>query len=606
MTGLALMASGVPGPADDYWYGPTNIVFPMSRDRPSADQSMQTVAVYACVRVLSETFGAMPFHVFRSGEPAWPGSERMAARKASDHSLNQLMRVPNKWQTGMEFREMMQGHVVLRGNAYAAIFPGSLGFASELIPKHPDRMKVFRLGNGKLGYLYTPLNGPEERYTQDEILHIRGFSIDGMVGISPIAAARNAIALSQQMEDHSVSFFANMAKPGGVLTLPEGQTIKDEGAHARLKKSWRDAHSGADLYSAAILENGMTWQQMGMSAEDSQLLENKRFSIVEIARLFRVSPHMIFSAIEHGHLYANVEQTDLDFAKHSMLPWVVRWEQAMSRDLIAEPDQFFPKFGFEGILRADTQARKEWYKTMMEIGVYNANDVLELEDRNPREDGETYFRASNLVPADSPAVAVMPRGQSSSDDAEENATAKTVAFEAALREVEDRGLTWSVDTVTGTATTDVEGGPVDVVEVAPVVVVAEDKPDDAGVPSEPGVERTLVLFGWTSDAATRIAKAELRDLARAINKAGDDAEKFAEWVNAYWGGRHADYIEAAVAPILSAAESDVTPQAVAATVAEQATKTLGAGDPLAVLKKWKEKRAGQLAELLTEAIRHEN
>lgn len=379
-----------PGPDDDYWYTP----FSASLDI-TPDTALQETTVMACVRVAAETMAQLPKHLLRD-------DGRLRTRAVDDPLYEVLHSAPNSRHTSFEFFEAMQAHVELRGNAYAliAMRAGRL----ELIPLHPDRMHVFVIGGAatdspelpRLGYLYQDMKGRQYRLTQDEVMHVRGLCLDGIMGLSTIMSCRRAIELSQQAEIHGLKWWKNAAKPGGVMTMPLGETLDDD-AHARMKRSWRAAHSGEDLYTVAILEAGVDWKPMGISNEDSEWLESRRFQIPEICRVMRIPPHKVYSAIEHGHTYANVEQTDLDFLKDSMLPRIIRWEQAIKRDLISDP-QVFPKFSVEGLLRADTATRQGFYTAMVSIGVLSINDVLELEDRNPVEGGDKRFIMSTLVP----------------------------------------------------------------------------------------------------------------------------------------------------------------------------------------------------------------
>ena len=565
----------------------------------TADSALQTTAVLACVRVLAETMAVLPFHVYESGGPAWPGSKRMATYKVPTHRLRRVLQYePNQWQTGFEFREMMMGHLALRGNAYAVIIPGGRdGAIGQLIPKHPDRMKVVRLENGRLGYLYRPEKSLKpEKYTQDEIFHVRGLSSDGLTGLSPIALGRRAVDLAQQGEDHGLKFFKNMAKPGGVLEMPEGQTLDDEDQHRRLRNSWREAHSGSDLFSVAFLEDGMKLHEVGMSNEDGQWLDSRRFQVPEVCRIFRVPPHMVYAAIEHGHTYANIEQSDLAFVKHTMTPWVVCWEQAIWRDLLVDQDQYYPKFSMEGLLRGDSKARAEYAKVMVDMGAWNPNDVRELDEKNPYEGGDTYTIAAGRVPLTAAGVIVPVTGQQ----------------QEASETVEQLPLVLPEPTVVDAMAVE---GPIE----TPLACVVEWSGGEweatlpkQGEPwpqgSETRTKATSLVKPWLADIAGRIAKAEIEQLSKRAGHASSDRTRFDKWASDYWTGKHAAYVAKTVAPLLASCESEVTPEQAAQTVAERAIKTLAAGDPVAVLETWKETRATQLAELLMEAIRdgHDN
>lgn len=412
---LSSVVAGTPSAWHDYWYTPRS-----GDSGVTVENSIQVTAVLACVRVLAETMAQLPLHLMVTD-----GKTR---RQAVEQPLYEVLHDrPNSWQTSFEFREMMQAHLALRGNAYALIVPGDRGAVDQLIPLHPDRMQVFLLdgsglANRRLGYLYRDEQGKQYRLTQDEVFHLRGLSFNGFVGLSVIAAGRNAVELAQKADGYGIWFYRNSARPGGLLKFPPGVRL-DEPDHDRLRKSWRAAHTGQDLFTVAILEEGAEWEQMGLSNEDAQWLESRRFQTVEIARLFGVPPHMIGSAIEHGHTYANVEQSSLDFIQHTVLPLVQRWEQAIGRDLITqvfsrEGERTYAKFNLEGLLRADSKSRAIVYQMMLKNGVLSVNEVRELEDLNPVEGGDEHNISSNTPPPMIPGPGVEPD--------EENGTVHTM------------------------------------------------------------------------------------------------------------------------------------------------------------------------------------
>ncbi len=372
----ALRFAGTKPASDDFWYT-TPLAFGTD---VTADTAPQTTAVFACVNVLARATAMLPLRVMED-----LGDRHK--RKATDHPLYRTLHTaPNHWQTSFEFRQMMAGHLALRGNAYAAKVPDGNGV--RLVPLHPDRMKVFVLESTRLGYLYRNAKGTQFALSQDEVMHLRGFGTDGVLGLSPVAMCHRAIELAQQGENHGLKFFRNAAKPGGILKMPAGQTLKDDDDFERVKREWLAAHGSDNLYSIAILEDGMEWQQLGMSNADAQYLESRRFQIPEICRIFNVPPHMVFSAIEHGHTYANIEQTDLAFVKHTMLPLLVLWEQTVQRDLLEDP--FYAKFAVEGLLRADSATRAAFYEKLFRMGTLSQNDIREMEDRDPIDGGDEY------------------------------------------------------------------------------------------------------------------------------------------------------------------------------------------------------------------------
>jgi len=355
------------------------------------ESAMRIAAVYCCVRLLSETVAQLPIQAYRrrrDGSKEWLPDNPLCVT---------LARQPNGWQTSFEFREMMMGHLLLRGNAYAQIVPGVRGAATELWPLRPDRMKVERLENGRLRYKYTLESGASETFTQDEIFHLRGLSSDGIEGLSPIAMARDPIGLTKATETYGAKYFANSAKPSGILTTDA--SLKEDAAKQN-RAMWENVHAGADnAHRVAVLTNGLKWQAVGMSNDDSQFLELRTFQIDEIARIFRVPPHMVY---EMSHAtFSNIEHQKLEFAEYTILPWVIRWEGAILRDLVTEPDVYL-KFNVDGLKRGDSASRAEYYSKMVQGGVFSLNDVLELEDMNPLPgpEGKAHWMQQQMVPID--------------------------------------------------------------------------------------------------------------------------------------------------------------------------------------------------------------
>lgn len=372
---------------------------PTSSGRPVTERSaMQMTAVYSCVRILAEAIAGLPLHVYRYKENG--GKE-----KAVDHSLYRLLHdEPNPEMTSFVFRETLMTHLLLWGNAFAQIVRNGLGEIIGLYLLQPNRMSVGRdLDTKQLYYEYqTSWDEPAGEYktirlTPPDVLHIPGLGFDGLVGYSPIAMAKNAIGLAQATEDYGASFFANGAAPGGVLEHPG--TIKDP---SRVRDSWQQTFGGAkNGNKVAVLEEGMKYTPISVSPEQAQFLETRKFQINEIARIFRIPPHMIGDLEKSS--FSNIEQQSLEFVKYTLDPWVIRWEQAITRALLSprEKQQLFVKFNVEGLLRGDYQSRMEGYAVARQNGWMSANDIRELEnlDRiDEAEGGDLYLVNGNMLP----------------------------------------------------------------------------------------------------------------------------------------------------------------------------------------------------------------
>jgi len=352
--------------------------------------AMQTSVVYACVRILAESEAGLPLHVY----------ERTANGSKSTKPSHPLYRLlhdePNREMTSFVFRETLMSHLLLWGNAYAQIIRDGRGFPIALYPLLPDRMAVDRRESGELVYTYQSDKG-QVKLRRENVLHIPGLGFDGLIGYSPIAMAKNAVGLALATEDYGATFFANGANPGGVLEHPG--VIKPEQAD-RLRESWQSQFGGANAHKVAVLEEGLKFHQMSIPPEQAQFLETRKFQINEIARIFRVPPHMVGDLEKSS--FSNIEQQSLEFVKYTLDPWVVRWEQSLQQALIlpSEKATIFIKFNLDGLLRGDYQSRMQGYSTGIQNGFMSVNDVRGLEDMNlltAEEGGDLHFVNGNMV-----------------------------------------------------------------------------------------------------------------------------------------------------------------------------------------------------------------
>ena len=360
--------------------------------------AMQMTAVYSCVRILAEAIAGLPLHLYTYKDDG--GKE-----KAIGHPLYLLLHdEPNPEMSSFVFRETLMTHLLLWGNAYAQIIRNGKGEVVALYPLMPNRMTVDRDSSGQLFYSYQMNNtdAPTMKtgtviLKPSDVLHIPGLGFDGLVGYSPIAMAKNAIGLAIATEEYGAKFFANGATPGGLLEYPG--TVKDPD---RVRESWNKGFSGSqNAGKVAILEEGMKYTPISIAPEQAQFLETRKFQINEIARIFRVPPHMVGDLEKSS--FSNIEQQSLEFVKYTLDPWVVRWEQSLSRALFTpeEKKRYFFKFNVEGLLRGDYQSRMNGYATARQNGWMSANDIRELEnlDRIPAEDGgDLYLINGNMLP----------------------------------------------------------------------------------------------------------------------------------------------------------------------------------------------------------------
>lgn len=360
--------------------------------------AMQMTAVYSCVRILAEAIAGLPIHLYKYKPDG--GKE-----KAIDHPLYLLLHdEPNPEMSSFVFRETLMTHLLLWGNAYAQVIRNGKNEVVALYPLMPNKMSVDRDEHGQLYYEYQrsndeapTLKGSTVVLKPSDVLHIPGLGFDGLVGYSPIAMAKNAIGMAIACEEYGAKFFANGAAPGGVLEHPG--TIKDP---QRVRESWQSTFGGSgNANKIAVLEEGMKYTPIGISPEQAQFLETRKFQINEIARIFRVPPHMVGDLEKSS--FSNIEQQSLEFVKYTLDPWVVRWEQSIQRTLLTpeEKKSYYVKFNVEGLLRGDYQSRMNGYAIGRQNGWMSANDIRELEnlDRIPAEEGgDLYLINGNMLP----------------------------------------------------------------------------------------------------------------------------------------------------------------------------------------------------------------
>ena len=354
--------------------------------------AMQTTAVYACVRILSETIASLPLHVYQYRDDG--GKELV-----HDHPLYYLLHdEPNPEMTSFVFRETLMSHLLLWGNAYAQIVRNGAGRVMGLYPLLPDKVEVERDERGKLYYIYHRNSDENPTFKQsgdyilrqEDVLHIPGLGFDGLIGYSPIAMAKNAVGMTLACEEYGASFFANGANPGGVLEHPG--VLKDP---AKVRESWNSVYRGVNnAHKVAVLEEGMKYQQIGIPPEEAQFLETRKFQINEIARLYRIPPHMVGDLEKSS--FSNIEQQSLEFVKYTLDPWVIRWEQSLQKALLLPGEKcgYFIKLNVDGLLRGDYQSRMTGYAVGRQNGWLSTNDIREMENMNPlseEEGGNLYL-----------------------------------------------------------------------------------------------------------------------------------------------------------------------------------------------------------------------
>lgn len=449
---------------------------------------MRLSAVFACVRVRSETLATCPLVVFRRLPNG--GKER-----AREHPLYKVLHdAPNQWQTSLEFVEMMTCHLDLRGNAFARIVPGPRGAIDQLIPLHPDLVQVYRLPNGKLKYqVRSRFEGQVYWYMQEEIFHLRGLSSDGLVGLSPIAVQREVIGGGLGMQDYAERFFQNDATVSTWIKHPG--KFKDDAARDKFRESYRKSQTAENRFKTPVLEEGLELKAIGISNKDSQFLEAKNASAIEICGMYRVPPHMIGMLDRATH--SNIEHLGIEFKTHCIQGIASRWERRINTDLIdpvsegLDGDEYFAEFLLGSLERGDMKTRFEAYAIGRNWGFLNPNSICEFEGWDPiapEDGGEEYLRPLNMVPA---GTQLIPAGAQEEPDPED-------------------------------APKDPPPNPDD------------NPPPD--LPDDSGEEASLLLNSFAAEAARRVVHKEVTALRKAVLRAGKgfDAAAFRAEVEKFY------------------------------------------------------------------------
>ena len=364
--------------------------------RVTWETALQASTALACARVIAEGIAQVPLKLHRA-------LAKGGAEPATDHVLyNVVGTAPNEWLTSFEWRETAGLHLAVGYRSYAYInrVEGVRSSAVELLPLTPQQVRTERGENFRTRYFVTFKSGQaEQEVASEKILHLRGPSWNGWESLDGVRLAREAIGLALATEEHGARLFKNGAIVGGVLST-EGILQKEE--RAALKESWDAAQGGVgNAYKSAFLWGGLKWTPRAMQNDQAQWIEVRRFQVQEVCRHYRVLPIMVGEA-DKTATYASSEQMFLAHAVHTMGPWYKRIEQRLDLQLLTAEERragYFFRFNQAGLLRGAHRDRAEFYRVMHGLGALNANEIRELEERNPYEGGDTYLQPLNMVPA---------------------------------------------------------------------------------------------------------------------------------------------------------------------------------------------------------------
>lgn len=381
-------------------------------------------AVLAAVRCISETVAMLPLHLYRRSMEA--GKKQLD--RAIDHPLYPLLHdMPNPEQTSYEFREAFVASLIVYGNAYAEIVRDRFGNIVALWPIWSHNVRMERVNGGVVYWI--SVNGIETALSAEQVFHVRGFAWYGLVGQSLLDMARETVGTAISADRFAARFFANGARPGGMIEHPKRMS---EAAARSLRESFESIHKGlSNSHRVAILEEGAKFTPVGVDPDAAQLLEARQYSVTDIARIFRLPPHKIGDLSRAT--FSNIEHQAIEFSE-AMQPWFKRIEQRIDMQLLtpAERKTYFAEFLVKGLLRTDIKTQGEFYRIMRDIGAFSANDIRDLENMNPLPDkqGDIYLVPSNYVPASTLTGAALKPDPVNDGDADTRAGARVLEARA--------------------------------------------------------------------------------------------------------------------------------------------------------------------------------
>lgn len=349
------------------------------------DTSLAVTTVWACVSLLSESVGILPIHLYKK--------TNVGRELVTNHPGYQLINRPNSYTTRLDLLQHLMTSVTLYGNGYAEIVRDANGKAVKINKLEPE---VPQPSLSKDGELFYSVNG--RMVHSDDMIHIKGLVVDGLVGKSPIAVHRENLSLTLMVQQYGQKFFAKGGNTEGVFEVP-GTLSKD--AYERLKADLTANYYGiGNSHRPMLLEGGMKYSRINIPLDDAQFLSTRKFQKGEIASIYRVPPHMV-GDLERS-TYSNIEQQAQEFLTYCLMPYLVKIETELNNKLlrVGERGTYYFRFGLNGLLRADSKSRSEYYKNMYMIGCMNPNEIRELEEMNKYEGGDEFYVQQNMTTTD--------------------------------------------------------------------------------------------------------------------------------------------------------------------------------------------------------------
>jgi HK97 family phage portal protein len=450
--------TGGRGPVDDFWYEP--LPSRSSGIRVSDDTAMRIATFYACVNVISQDLAKVPLLMYRRKD-----NERSRAL-VRDHPVVKLLRQPTPRFNGVPWREREQAHQLLRGNAYCEMRSNWRGIVTELRPLDPDTMRVEEMQDESLRYHFTdPTTKRERTLLQGEVLHLRGLSLKGPLGLSPVDQARERLGETYAAQQYAASFFANDARPS--IWAKHPSHFKDESVRKDWVKSFKKAFGGGNRFNPLITEYGIEIQNLPpIDHAQLQFLELRKLGATEICAIFRVPPHKV--AILERATNNNIEHQGIEYGTDCLLTWCRRWEEQLAAELFsdAERDELYFEFELDALMRGDRKSRYEAYQSGITAGWLVRNEVRRRENLDALAHLDEPLQPVNMVPAGtqvgvapgmpgtgatSPAGGVPPADDGAGSDDAQDARAHELELQARRRVLtrETRALEKAVQRAAG-------------------------------------------------------------------------------------------------------------------------------------------------------------
>lgn len=373
-------------PWGDYWFQSIGMGS-LSGIRISQDSAMQHSAVFRSVDLVSGHMAMFPVRFYKAG----------TRKRITKHNvLTLLNKRPNRWQNAFEWRQMVQGHLELRGNAYNEIIANSRGEIVELLPRHPDRVKIDLMDSGDYRYLVTDQNGTQRPVPRGSMWHLRGLSSNGITGLSRIEYARESIALGLAAQGYGARFFQNDARPPYWIEFP-GQ-FKDKEARSNFRENVQGAHAGPNRGKAMVLDSGMKYHEIGLTNADAQFIETRKASVSDIARWFGVPPHKIGDLDKAT--FSNIEQQALEYIQDALQPRAASWEASITAELLFDDEEIDIEFDFRALMRGDSTQRATYMHNGIQDGWLTRNEARDMEGMEPLPGLDEPLRPLNMVEED--------------------------------------------------------------------------------------------------------------------------------------------------------------------------------------------------------------